>query len=189
VEKVSIGTNVFLYPMPVVLVGAQVEGKVNFMTVAWVSRVNFKPPMLAVAINRAHHTGEGIVRAKAFSVNIPGEDMVEVTDFCGLVSGRNRDKSGVFEVFYGETKSAPMIAQCPMNIECHLVDTVELPTNHLFIGEIVEAYCEPHFLKDGCPDIKTMNPFVLTMPDNTYWTVGHPLARAWAAGKKLKTEV
>ena len=54
--KQSLGGNVFLYPMPVALVGTQVDGKPNFMTVGWVSRVNFKPPLLAIAVNQAHHT-------------------------------------------------------------------------------------------------------------------------------------
>ncbi len=184
-EKVSIGSNVFLYPMPVVLVGAQVDGKANFMAGGWVSRVNFKPPLLAVAINHAHHTARGIQQTGTFSVNIPGSDMIEATDYCGLVSGRNTDKSSLFEIFYGVAGTAPMIARCPLNIECRLVQTVDLPTNHLFIGEIVDAYSEARYLRDGKPDIKSMNPFVLTMPDNGYWAVGECLAQAWSAGKKL----
>jgi len=185
-KKHSLGSNVFLYPMPVVLVGAQVDGRPNFMTVGWVSRVNFKPPLLAIAVNHAHHTAGGIRQSGTFSVNIPSADMMEATDYCGLVSGRNTDKSSLFEVFHGATGTAPMIVQCPLNIECRLVQTVDLPSNHLFIGEIVDAYAEPRFLTDGRPDIKIMNPFVLTMPDNAYWAVGERLGQAWSAGKQLK---
>ena len=119
-------------------------------------------------------------------MNIPGADMMEATDYCGLVSGRNTDKSSLFEVFYGVTGTAPMIVRCPLNIECRLGQTVDLPSNHLFIGEIVDAYAEPRFLKDGKPDIKTMNPLVLTMPDNGYWAVGERLGQAWSVGKQLK---
>jgi flavin reductase (DIM6/NTAB) family NADH-FMN oxidoreductase RutF len=43
--KIRINANVFMYPMPVVLVGATVKGKPNFMAVGWVSRVNANPPM------------------------------------------------------------------------------------------------------------------------------------------------
>ncbi|MCU0587680.1 MAG: flavin reductase family protein [Syntrophobacteraceae bacterium] len=185
-EKTSLGANVFLYPMPVVLVGALVDGKANFMTVGWVSRVNFKPALMAIAINHAHHTARGITETEAFSVNIPGADMIEAVDYCGLVSGRGTDKSSLFDVFYGSGGKAPMIVQCPLNIECRLHQTVDLPTNHLFIGEIVDAWAEPRFLKDGHPDIQAMSPFVLTMPDNVYWGIGERLARAWSVGKKLK---
>ena len=185
-QKQNIDTNVYLYPMPVVLLGAEVQGKPNFMTVGWVSRVNFKPPMIAVGINKAHYTPEGILENRAFSINIPGRSMVGVTDYCGLVSGRKVDKAMLFEVFYGALPGAPMITECPLNMECRLVDTVDLPSNHLFIGEIVGAYCGDEIMTDGNPDLKKIDPLVLTMPDNSYWGVGEFIGKAWKVGKELK---
>ena len=46
--------------------------------------------------------------------------MMEKTDFCGLVSGRDIDKAALFDVFYGELKTAPMITECPLSLECRL---------------------------------------------------------------------
>jgi flavin reductase (DIM6/NTAB) family NADH-FMN oxidoreductase RutF len=185
-QKLDIETNVYLYPMPIVLVGAIVEGKPNLMTVGWVSRVNFKPPMIAIAINKVHYTPKGIRENGAFSINIPTRSMVEVTDYCGLVSGRTTDKSGLFEIFYGELQGAPMISECPLNMACKLVDTVDLPSNYLFIGEIVGAFCGEQFVPDGNPDIKKIDPLVLSMPDNSYWGIGEFIAKAWNVGKELK---
>ena len=185
-QKLNIDTNVYLYPMPLVLVGAEVRGKPNFMTVGWVSRVNFKPPMIAISINKAHYTPKGIQENGAFSVNIPTRSMVEVTDYCGLVSGRTADKSELFEVFYGEFQGTPMIAECPLNMECKLVNTVDLPSNYLFIGDIVGAYCGEEFMTDATPDIKKIDPLILTMPDYSYWGVGEFVAKAWSVGKELK---
>ena len=184
--KINIGNNAFLYPMPIVLVGTHVAGKVNFMTVGWTSRVNYKPPMIAVCINKAHYTRQGIQETGEFSVNIPGKNLVEATDYCGIVSGKTIDKSQLFEVFYGDLKAAPMIMGCPLNMECKLAQTVDLPSNHLFIGEIVAAYCEEMFLSNGQPDVKKIMPILLTMPDNSYWTIGDHLASAWSIGKTLK---
>lgn len=185
-EKINIGNNVFVYPMPVTLIGATVREKANFMTVGWITRVNAKPAMLAVSLNKAHYTPTGIREAKTFSVNFPSADMIEKTDYCGLVSGRKTDKSGVFDVFYGELKTAPMIRECPLCIECKLTEICELPTNNLFIGEVAAAYTEEKFLTDGKPDVKKINPLVLTMPDNSYWTVGEYSGKAWSEGKKFK---
>jgi flavin reductase (DIM6/NTAB) family NADH-FMN oxidoreductase RutF len=70
-EKIKIDTNAFVYPMPMVLVGSVVNGKANFMAVGWVSRVNFKPTMIGIALG-PHFTNKGIAEQKAFSVNIPG---------------------------------------------------------------------------------------------------------------------
>jgi flavin reductase (DIM6/NTAB) family NADH-FMN oxidoreductase RutF len=181
-EKEKLSSNAFVYPMPMTLVGAMVEDKPNFMAAAWVSRVNNRPPMMAVAIG-SHHTNAGIHEHRAFSVNIPSLDMLEVTDYCGLVSGRKVDKSELFTLFYGELAHAPMIEACPVSLACRLVQAVELPSNTLFIGEIVEAFASAEVVTDGKPDIEKMRPFTLTMPDNRYWTVGEVAGRAWGSGR------
>jgi len=183
-EKQKIGENFFI-PMPVVLVGTQVKGKVNFMTVGWCTRANANPPMIVCGIGNHHYTPKGIGESTTFSVNIPSSDMVEKTDYCGIVSGEKADKSGVFDVFYGSLKTAPMIRECPVTIECRLVKAVPLPTNTLFLGEIAGVYADRKILKDGKPDFPAIDPLFLTMPDNRYWTLGKHAGNAWSAGKKF----
>ena len=185
-SKVKIDTNAFTYPMPMTLVGAMVGDKPNFLAVAWVTRVNYKPPLIAVALGKTHHTNPGIHAAKAFSVNIPGVDLMEKTDYCGIVSGKKVDKASLFKVFKGGVTGAPMIEECRLCMECRLVQTVDLPADELFIGEIVGAYADAACLADRKPDVKKLDPFVLTMPDNGYWRVGEKVGEAWSVGKKGK---
>ena len=184
--KINIGKNTFIYPNPVTLLGTMVEGNPNFMALGWISRANANPPLVAIGVGKVHHTPKGIMENKTFSINYPNADMVEVADYCGLVSGKNVDKSGIFEIFTGILDSVPMISQCPLCMECRLVETMELATNYLFIGEIVASYAEEDCLTEGKPDIKKINPLLLTMPDNSYWTVGDYVGKAWGAGKKRK---
>ncbi|AKB80291.1 flavoredoxin [Methanosarcina horonobensis HB-1 = JCM 15518] len=184
-EKIKIDNNVFVYPMPVTLLGANLKGKANFMALGWVSRVNANPPMLGVGVHKSHYTPEGIMENRSFSVNFPHSEMVKKTDYCGLVSGEKVDKSGLFEVFYGELETAPMIKECTLNLECRLIETLEFPTNFFFVGEIVAAYSEEQYLTQGKPDIKKMESLLLTMPDNSYWTVGDYGREAWKTGKNL----
>jgi flavin reductase (DIM6/NTAB) family NADH-FMN oxidoreductase RutF len=172
--------------MATTILGSHLQGRPNFMALGWLTRVNFKPPMLGVAVNQGHASHAAIVETGEFSVNFPTVEMVEVTDYVGLVSGKRVDKSGLFNLFYGKLKGAPMISECPLTMECKLVETVELPTNSFLIGEIVGAYSEERFLTDGVPDIKKINPFLLTMPDNGYWSVGELVGRAWSDGKAMK---
>ena len=183
-KKIEISTNVFV-PMPVVLVGTRVNGKVNFMTVGWCTRANANPPMILCGINRSHYTSAGIASIGTFSVNIPSASMVEKTDYCGLVSGKTVNKATVFDVFYGKLGTAPMIQECPITLECRLVQTVDLPTNYLFIGEICGAYADRRFLKEKLPDFEAIDPLILTMPDNTYRHLGGIAGTACSAGKKL----
>jgi flavin reductase (DIM6/NTAB) family NADH-FMN oxidoreductase RutF len=183
-EKQQIGNNFFI-PMPVVLVGTPVKGKDNFMAVGWCARVNGNPPMIACGIAKNHYTNQGIAEFKTFSVNIPSSELLEKIDYCGLVSGAKTDKSGVFDVFYGTLKTAPMIRECPITLECRLHRTIDLPTHNLHIGEIVGVYADGRVIKDGKPDFPEIDPLFLTMPDNRYWTLGKYAGDAWSAGKKL----
>ncbi len=186
VKKIKIEPrSAFLYPMPMVLVGAVVEGKANFMAVGWVSRVNVKPPLFAAALG-PHHTNKGIDENREFSINIPDVSLIEKTDYCGLVSGSKTDKSNVFHVFYGELSKAPLIEECPICISFSLYQTVTLPSNTLYIGDTEEVFTEERYMTDKMLDIRKMNPFTLTMPDNQYWSIGENLGRAWSIGKSLK---
>ncbi len=184
-HKINVGANIYPYPMPVTLVGAIVEGRANFMAVAWMNRANRNPPLFVAAFNKRRYTVAGIRENRTFSINFPSVDLIEKADYCGLVSGRKTDKSTVFEVFYGELETAPMIQECPLCIECSLFDIVELPTNLLILGESVGAYTEDRYLTDGKLDVHKLKPVVLTMPDNNYWAVGDHVAGAWSVGKKL----
>ena len=184
--KVNIGEQAYVLPMATTILGSHLEDRANFMALGWLTRVNFKPPMLGVAVNQGHASHGAIVETGEFSVNFPTVEMVKITDYLGLVSGKRIDKSKFFNIFYGKLKKAPMISECPLTIECKLVKTVELPTNSFFIGEIVGAYSEERFLTDGVPDIKKINPFLLTMPDNGYWSVGELIGRAWSDGKSMR---
>jgi flavin reductase (DIM6/NTAB) family NADH-FMN oxidoreductase RutF len=183
--KIEIEKGRVFYPMPCSLVGAKVAGKPNYLTVAWFSMVNPDPPYVGVAMNKAHYTNSGIRENGTFSVNIPSVQMAEVVDYCGLVSGRKADKSGLFESFYGKLDTAPMIRECPFNAECRLVQVVDLPGEELFIGEIVATYCEEDCLTEGVPDLKKINPLGLLMPDRKYLALGQEVGAAWKMGKKF----
>ncbi|WXG42106.1 MAG: flavin reductase family protein [Candidatus Freyarchaeum deiterrae] len=184
-EKKEIGTKYF-YPMPTTLIGANVSGKPNYLTVAFCGMVNISPLLISVALNKAHYTNPGIKENKTFSVNIPSVEMAKITDYCGLVSGGKVDKSKLFETFYGKLKTAPMIKECPINMECKLVQTLELSADEVFIGEIVAAYSEDRYLTDGRPDIKKINPIVFSVLDRNYWKIGELVGPAWSIGKNFK---
>ncbi len=181
-SKSKIGNNVS-FLMPVTLVGTQINGKANFMTVAWISRVNNQPPEVGIGINRTHATAEGIIANKTFSVCFPNRSLMVKTDYCGMASGKAVDKSKLFTVFYGDLKSAPMIEECPLCLECELTKTVEGKSNYYFIGEIKGTYADEACLQDGDIDPVKADYLLLTMPDKIYWALGEKLGEAWKAGK------
>lgn len=164
-EKTRIKKDLFCLPWTQTILGTHFEGKANFMALDWLTRVNFQPVMLGICVNRIHASNEAVRNSGEFSVNVPSVDMVDITDYTGLVSGKNVDKSGLFEIYCGKLKSAPMIKLCPITMECKVIQTIDLPTNTFFIAEIIDVYSEDRYLTEGKPDVKKINPFLLTMPE------------------------
>lgn len=182
-KKINAGKLPFIYPMPMAIAGAIVNGKPNFMAVAWVTPVNYDPPMIGIALGKNHHTNAGIREHRSFSLCIPDVDLVRQTDYVGIVSGKDTDKSGVFNVFFQDREDIPMIAECPVCIQLKLEQVVELPSNEFFIGLVVATYIDERCIRDGKPDLRRISPFTLSMPDNNYWEVGSFLGKAWSVGK------
>jgi flavin reductase (DIM6/NTAB) family NADH-FMN oxidoreductase RutF len=183
--RIDLGPQGFIYPMPMTLVGADLPSGPNFMPIAWINRVQHTPPRVAGGMNKAHATNAGIREHGEFSVNIPSADMVAVTDWCGMQSAaRGADKAAPFEVVRGSLEHAPMIAECPLSLECRVVQIVDLGSHELFIADIVATWAEERFLDErGKPDITKVRPFMLTMPDNRYWAVGEQVGDAWSIGR------
>jgi flavin reductase (DIM6/NTAB) family NADH-FMN oxidoreductase RutF len=184
-DRIDLGPQGFLYPMPITLVGADLPGAVNFAEIAWINRVESNPPRLACGLGKSHATNAGIREHGEFGVSIPSVDMVAVTDWCGINSAaRGVDKASQFTVVRGQLDHAPMIGECPLGLECRVVETVDIGGHEIFIADIVATWTTEEFLDEARkPDITKMRPFTLTMPDNRYWAVGENIGSAWSIGR------
>jgi flavin reductase (DIM6/NTAB) family NADH-FMN oxidoreductase RutF len=170
--------------MPTTLVGALVNGKPNYLAIAHVGIMDLGS--VSLGMSKAHYTNAGIKENRTFSVNIPSVKMVKETDYCGLVSGKTADKSGLFKTFYGKLKSAPMIEECAINMECELIKTVDFPSHDVFIGRIAATYCDESILTDGVVDFEKVQPILFVMNDRSYWKLGEKFAKAWDVGKSVR---
>ncbi|MCP4373805.1 MAG: flavin reductase family protein [Deltaproteobacteria bacterium] len=175
--KTTLGAKNCLYPMPVVLVGALVNGEPNYITVTHVGIMDFCA--VSVSIGKSYYTNSGVKEHETFSINIPSVDMVKETEYCGLVSGKNVDKARLFDNFYGELTTAPMIRECPINMECKLLTTIDLPRHNVFVGEIVQTYCHEEYQTNGVVNFSKVQPILFVMDDTGYWKLGEEFAKAW----------
>lgn len=182
-QKVKVGPETFLYPLPAVLVGAMVAGKPNFMTAAWCGVAASTPPAVSVSLRRARYTYEGVNSNGTFSINVPSTDLVVKVDYCGIYSGRRRDKSELFEVHFGVLKTAPLIQECPVNLACKVIQRVELKSHVVFIGEIVETYVREACMTGDRPDPVKIDPLIYATGSSRYHRLGETIARAFHVGK------
>jgi len=186
--KKDIGPVNALYPSLTTIVGADVGGKPNFLAVAHVGIMNHgQPQYLSFGINKSHHTNKGIVEHGQFSVNIPSEALMVETDYVGIVTGKNTDKSKVFELFRGDLEHAPLIAGCPVCMECRLSRTFDFETHDVFVGEVVKTWADESVLTDKEKvDPTKVRPLLFDMGTLSYYGLGPVLGGCWNAGKKLK---
>lgn len=185
--KTKVNPQPLIYPTPAVLVGSNVGGKPNFMTAAWCGVACSDPPMISVAIRPARYTYAGLRENMTFSINVASADLVQETDYCGMRRGSEVDKVKVcrFKIFYGKTATAPLIDQCPVNLDCSVVHILELGSHALIVGRVEETYVSEECLTEGKPDAEKIRPFAFV--GGQYRALGNVVAKAFAAGQELKT--
>ena len=185
-KKIKLGPQTLLYPMPAVLVGAVIDGKPNFMTAAWCAIASHKPPAVAVALYQKRYTLKGIRQKGVFSINVPSTVMAKKVDFCGIYSGTNRDKSGIFDLFDGSLQDVPLVKNCPVNLECKVLKMVEVGSHVLVVGEIIETYVDETCMKGDIPDPLKIDPLIYLPKTRTYHRLGEFVAKAFHLGKEMK---
>ena len=187
--KVTVENKTLVYPMPAFLIGANVDGKPNFMTAAWSGIAGGTPPMITVAIRHTRYTLKGIKQNMTFSVNVPSVDLVRETDYCGMESGTKTDKVEIcqFKMFYGKLETAPLIEQCPVNLECKVLHILDVGSHALVVGMIEETYVSEDCLTDGKPDVDKIKPisYVITQSGRRYQALGEVVANAYSIGREL----
>ena len=186
--KLNLTSDRYWYPRPALLVGAIVDGKPNFMAVGGGGVVNAKPPMIGIPVQNRHHTLKGIRQNLTFSVNTPSSDQVKEVDYCGTISGRDADKMAVcgFNVFYGALETAPLIEQCPLNLECRVIHLLNLGSHTFVIGQVEGTFISEDCLSDGKPAADKIRPMIIDMEAATYLAFGKMVAKAYSAGRELK---
>ena len=167
-----------VYPTPAGLItSVDEDGEPNIITLGEVHNLSIsKPVIVGLGIAPARHSHELISRTKEFVVNLPTASLVEKVDRCGSVSGRKVDK---FE-FLGLTPlpatkvRPPLIAECPVNLECVLLGVEPIGDHDLFRGEVVVQHVDEELLdENGGIVTERLDAFAYVLGD--YWTLGRKI--------------
>lgn len=186
-EKIVKKASTLFLPKPVALITTSHGGRDNVMTAAWVNVACMEPPQVAVAVRESRFTHELIKGSGEFVVNLPSRDLWRAVDLCGMVSGRNRDKFRLAGLTRGEAREvcAPLVAECPLNIECRVSAELPLGSHTLFVGLVLavhlSAACEG---ERGAVDVEAFQPLVLNHRE--YWDMGRRLGRFGETASELE---
>ena len=173
-------------PFPTVLAGVEVDGRPNYVTIGACGVVSLDA-VLYISLKSTHFSTRGVKENGYFSVNIPSAEMVEKTDYCGIVSGRDTDKFKLFTPFYNEAGKAPMIKECPMNYLCKVINSIEMFGFEMFFGVIVAVYGNEQCLSEGKPDPIKVNPML--MMGSSYYSLGREIGDVFKSGAEFKNKL
>ena len=167
-----------LRPVPVVLVSCGHGEQANIITIAWTGILCSSPPQLGISVRPERHSYKLIKEVGEFVVNIPGEGLLGEIEYCGFISGRDVNKfagRGLTPT-PGSQIQTPIIAECPINIECRLTQTLPLGSHELFVGQVVAVQMSQDILDEqGRVDNDKLKPVLYT--GDAYWGLGSLLGQ------------
>lgn len=167
-----------LSPLPVALIGTLVDGRPNYCVVGYISPFDFGRHIF-FSLYKKRYTSRGVHENRAFSVNLPSEDLLAQVNICGSRSGCDVDKSTLFEAFCGELPAAPMIRQCPLNMECEVAEVLDYDANEGIIGRVVKSYVDEELVRGDAVDMKAARLIA--------WTIGGDFS-FYGLGERLTAE-
>ena len=174
-NKKNIGSLLALYPKPMTVIGAEVEGKVNWLVVGHTGVIGHD--RILVSMSKQHYTNQGIKKLKKFSINLVSREMLPKADYVGSVSGASVDKSDVFAYHTGEN-GTPVIDVSPLTMECNVVDTYKTDGFDNFICAVVNTYAAPDVLdSNGKLDYTRLKPVLFEFPTYSYLATGEVIGK------------
>ncbi len=180
-DKTELSGSFIMAPVPVVLVACSHEelGR-NLLTIAWCGIDCSDPATVHVSIRPERHSYRMINESKCFTVNIPTAEMTKVVDLCGVISGSEFldsesdkfDRAGLTAA-PAKIVKAPLVAECPVNLECEVKQVIPVGVHHMFIGEVVAKHADKQVLTDGKLDFSKIP--LITYVNGEYWSLGQPV--------------
>ena len=152
-----------LQPAPKVLVSCRgLDGEDNALAVGYCGNCSYAPPMVMVGIVPTRYSYQMIKESGCFVVNIADKNYQETFDYLGKISKKDSDKLKDMNVKLEEGKvvNAPILSDCPVNIECTVVDSIMTGSHEMFIGVVEKVHADKEFV-DGNGNIMYGNMKIL----------------------------
>ena len=180
------GAKTWLYPMPVLILGAYGEnGEPMAMNAAWggIGAAH----TVVMCIDKSHKTTEYILKSKAFTISPATADQLTACDYVGIVSGNDTpdkmERSG-FHTHKAQYVNAPILEELPLTLECELISYDH--ETELMTGRIINVSADDSILDaDGKIDANKAQFLSFDPVCHVYRTLGPVAGRAFHDGLAL----
>jgi len=169
-----------IYPTPAGLVtSVNAAGKPNIITLGEIFNLSITDPVwVGISVREATYS-HGLIRKQGeFTVNMPTASMIKQVLGCGSCSGRDGiDKFERFGLNPLPSKHVkpPIIAECPVNLECRVVGFHHVGDHDLFIGEVLLEHIDEDTLDaSGKADTARLDPLIMLR--GGFWKIGEKIS-------------
>jgi flavin reductase (DIM6/NTAB) family NADH-FMN oxidoreductase RutF len=188
-DKIDWKPGTMIYPLPAVMVSmGESESEYNIITISWTGTICSDPPMCYISVRPGRHSYEILKRTGEFVINLTTKELAFATDWCGVKSGRHFNKFEEMQLTPGKASkvNAPIIVECPINIECKVTQIIPLGTHDMFMAEVVNVKADMKFLdeKTGSFNLRKTEP--LAYLHGQYYTLGQKLGKFGFSVEKRK---
>ncbi len=176
-------------PLPPAMVSCGTMEQGNIITIGWTGILNTIPPVTYISVRPERHSFDMIKEGGDFVINLTPQELVYACDWCGVKSGKNFDKFKEMSLTKAPSKDikSPIIAQCPINIECKVRDIIPLGSHYMFMADIVGIQVDDDLLDEkGRLDIERAN--LIAYAHGTYFQLGKPIGTFGYSVKKPTTK-
>ena len=149
-KKVNLNPGITTFPMPAAVISVGVGDKANLITLAYVGKVCLKPPIIAISIQPRRYSYHLIEEHHEFVINYPTSDQLREMDYCGTRSGKNVNKwedLGLNKEV-GKVVKVPLVKEFPWNMECKVINRLELGSHVCYFGEVVAVHSDEKYVKN-----------------------------------------
>ncbi len=188
-SKVDWKAGTLIYPLPAILVSCtDGEGNNNVFTASWVGTVCTNPPMCYVSIRPERHSYKMIKQTMEFGLNLTTQTMAEITDWCGVVSGRREDKFAKSELLKpcpAKIIQAPLLEASPLALECRVREIIPLGSHDMFLADVVNVRADERYIDPETGGFNMEQAELLAYAHGEYFALGDFIEHfGWSVNKK-----
>lgn len=150
-KKLTTNPVLCMQPVPQTIVSCRDEkGRNNALVVGFTANVSLDPPMVMVGIVPSRYSYHMVKETKCFVINLPKRSLKKEYAYLGSRSGRDEDKFDALELKWEDAKyvNAPLLTDCPVSIECSVVESTMPGTHELFIGKVEAVHVDEEYLDE-----------------------------------------
>lgn len=139
-----------LAPVPPVMVTCGADAAANIITVAWAGIINTQPPRVSISVRPSRHSYQLIKESGEFVINLTPAHLIKAADYCGMYTGAKVDKFAATGLHREEAQAVacPLIAECPLSLECKVLEILPQGTHDVFLAEVVAVDVEDSLIDE-----------------------------------------